>query len=151
MRYYRFLSRSKEKLWHKQILWGKKDSPVGTTVFYELENGRIRLTNMCYQNSFSGKLQKITGVATPTDSSNSKLKVKFDPLVLRPFSFDYWIIDIDPDYKLALLGTPDRKSLSILSRTPKPDQELLDKALQKAIQEGFDPKTLKSIPQQDTK
>ena len=36
-----------------------------------------------------------------------------------PFAWsDYWILYVDPAYRHAVVGTPDRKRLWLLSRTP---------------------------------
>ena len=48
---------------------------------------------------------------------NTKLKVTF----FWPFSGDYWIIDLDPDYRWVTVGEPRRKYLWILSRESKMD------------------------------
>ena len=45
--------------------------------------------------------------------TNAKLKVTF----FWPFSGNYWIIDLAPDYSYAVVGEPDRKYLWILSRS----------------------------------
>ncbi len=66
-------------------------------------------------------------------SNNAKLKVQF----FWPFRGDYWIIDLADDYSFAVVGTPDRKSLWILSRTSKMEQEVLDGILSR-IKEKFD-------------
>ena len=41
-------------------------------------------------------------------------KTRARPLVWA----DYWILAVDADYRHALAGTPDRRSLWILARTP---------------------------------
>jgi apolipoprotein D and lipocalin family protein len=34
---------------------------------------------------------------------------------------DYWVIELDPDYRWAVVGSPSRKYLWVLSRTPSMD------------------------------
>ena len=67
------------------------------------------------------------------DGSNSKLKVTF----FWPFYGDYWILDLDPQYRWALVGTPNRKNLWVLSRTPKLANDVLERLLQRARELGF--------------
>jgi len=61
------------------------------------------------------------------------LKVTF----FRPFYGDYWIIDLDPEYRWVLVGTPNRKYLWVLSRTPTLEHEVLERLLQRATELGF--------------
>jgi lipocalin len=35
-----------------------------------------------------------------------------------PFKADYWVIGLDPNYRWAVVGNPDRKYLRILVRPP---------------------------------
>lgn len=42
-----------------------------------------------------------------------------------PFYGDYWILQLDPDYQYAIVGTPSRKYVWILSRTPVIPTQLL--------------------------
>ena len=65
---------------------------------------------------------------------NSKLKVSF----FWPFHGNYWIIDLDPDYKWAVVGEPGRKYLWVLSREPRLDDTLYEKILDRAKQQGYD-------------
>jgi apolipoprotein D and lipocalin family protein len=62
---------------------------------------------------------------------NTKLAVRFNtwfgPLIPVPKDGNYWILYVDQDYRRAIVGTPKRKYLWILSRDPKiSDQELGD-------------------------
>ena len=92
---------------------------TGSTATYSLQtDGRIRVVNQCFRKSLDGPRKTSTGKAVVVDgSSNAKLKVWF----FWPFKGDYWIIDLDPDYRWAVVGVPSRKYLWILSRTPAPD------------------------------
>ncbi len=68
------------------------------------------------------------------DGPNSKLKVTF----FWPFSGDYWIIDLDPDYRWAVVGEPGRRYLWILSREPQLASALYQQIVERAKQRGFD-------------
>lgn len=73
-------------------------------------------------------------VAYSVDETNSKLKVSF----FRPFYGDYWILDLDDDYKYAIIGTPSKEYLWILSRDKTISDEVLNKLLEKISNMGFD-------------
>lgn len=104
------------------------------TATYELrDDGKIKVINRCTDIE-SNKKKEATGVAYAVDDTNSKLKVSF----FRPFYGDYWIIDLEKDYKYALVGSPDRKYLWILSRTKTIDEETKAKIVAKLPQLQFD-------------
>jgi apolipoprotein D and lipocalin family protein len=80
-------------------------------------------------------MQEATGHATVVEgSANARLKVSF----FWPFKADYWVIGLDPDYRWAMVGNPNRKYLWLLSRTPQLPKPLLDAALASASAQGFD-------------
>ncbi len=104
-----------------------------TTATYALaEDGRISVLNECLKN---GKVKQARGKAKIVDkNSRAKLKVSF----FWPFYGDYWIIDLGRDYEYAVVGTPNRKYLWILSRTPKMDDQLFSQLVESAKSKGFD-------------
>ena len=104
------------------------------TAEYKIENTRyISVYNRCVKSS-TGKLSNIKGKAFIEEgSNNAKLKVQF----FWPFKAKYWILDIDDDYKYALVGGPSRTYLWVLSRTPEMDEELYNELIQKARALGF--------------
>lgn len=84
------------------------------------KRGPLAVVNQCRQAD--GRMRAASGVARVVDGrSNARLKVSFAPRLLRwlPWLWgDYWILMVDADYRYALVGTPDRRSLWLLSRTP---------------------------------
>lgn len=114
-----------------------------TTANYELAlDGSVKVTNRCRtQNG----VDEASGRATVVEgSANSRLKVSF----FWPFKADYWVIGLDPDYRWALVGNPNRKYLWLLSRTPQLPQPLLEVALASAQAQGFDLSQLRYTPQE---
>ena len=103
-----------------------------TTATYALsEDGSISVLNECRRN---GKMKQAKGKAKVVDkNSGAKLKVTF----FWPFYGDYWIIDLGKDYDYAVVGTPNRKYLWILSRTPKMDEKLYSQLIEFAKSKGF--------------
>jgi apolipoprotein D and lipocalin family protein len=108
-----------------------------TTATYALsKDGSISVLNECIKN---GKVKKAKGKAKVVDkSSGAKLKVTF----FRPFYGDYWIIKLGNDYDYAVVGTPNRKYLWILSRTPQMDDKLFSTLIEFAKSKGFNVENL---------
>lgn len=105
-----------------------------TTAEYELiDSTTIRVINKCIKE---GELDDATGKAFVVEgSNNAKLRVQF----FWPFRGDYWVIELDEDnYQYAIVGTPSRKYMWILSRTPRMDEEIYNSLIQKANNKGFD-------------
>jgi apolipoprotein D and lipocalin family protein len=112
---------------------------VSSTAEYSLRpDGDIRVVNTC-RDEADGRLRISEGKAWIVDSStNAKLKVRF----FWPFSGDYWIIDLDPDYRHAVVGDPDHKYLWILAREPALSAEVYAAICERARAQGFDPSRL---------
>ena len=103
-----------------------------TTAQYGLrEDGRISVLNRC--RTAKGWQEAIGRAKVMPDTGNAKLKVTF----FWPFSGDYWVIGLDPEYRWALVGNPSRKYLWLLSRTPSLSQDQLDIARQAALAQGY--------------
>lgn len=101
-----------------------------------LDNGDVYVLNSCREDGPDGELEAAEGVATVVDGSEgAKLTVTF----FWPFSGDYWIIALDArDYQYAMVGTPDREYLWILSRTPTMDEQTYALLVSEAQKMGYD-------------
>jgi apolipoprotein D and lipocalin family protein len=103
-------------------------------------DGRIDVINRC--RTADGSFTQAQGIARIVDARTSaKLKVRFAPAVLSflPFVWgDYWIVGLADDYSWAVVGSPDRAYLWILSRTPAMDVGRLAAALAAARANHFD-------------
>ncbi len=109
--------------------------------YSQLEGGQLKVVNECRQQN--GQTTKAEGRARLADRSgpNSKLEVRFAPAWIGwlPMVWgDYWIIDLAPDYSYSVVGTPDRKYLWILSRTPRMDEAVYQSIVERAAAKGFD-------------
>ncbi len=110
----------------------QKDCTCTTAEYGTTEEGYITVLNKCKKGD---RDVEISGKAFPDDDgSNSKLKVQFFPLLKSP----YWIIDLAKDYSYAVVGTPNRKYLWILSRTPKMDENTYQEILKRVKNKEFD-------------
>ena len=94
--------------------WFQKGCTASTAEYSLLPDG-IWVVNRCRKDRPDGPLKESKGKAEIVDTAtNAKLKVWF----FWPFKGNYWIIDLDPDYKWAVVGEPSREYLWILSRAP---------------------------------
>jgi len=96
------------------------------------KDGSVTVLNECKRN---GRLKVAKGRTKIVDkTTGAKLKVSF----FRPFYGDYWIINLSDNYDYAVVGTPNRKYLWILNRTPKMDDKLFSQLTEFAKSKGFD-------------
>ncbi|HTN61652.1 MAG TPA: lipocalin family protein [Devosia sp.] len=116
------------------------ETATDITANYSLNDaGNVRVHNRCFDAE--GKPSQSIGEASPVDETNARLKVTFLPEYVRWIPFtdgDYWVLKLDPDYKTALVGTPDRKNLWVLSREPTLPDATLREYLDEARAQGFD-------------
>jgi apolipoprotein D and lipocalin family protein len=116
------------------------ETATDITATYSLnEDGNVRVDNRCFDKD--DKPSQAIGEAVPVDDARSRLKVSFLPEYVRWIPFtkgDYWVLKIDRDYRVALVGTPDRKYLWLLSREPEIDPETRAQYLAEATRQGFD-------------
>ncbi|UVJ59706.1 lipocalin family protein [Trueperella pyogenes] len=109
------------------------------TARYSLkENGKIRVDNRSFDND--GAPGQAIAEATPVDGEPGQLTVNFLPKYIRwiPFtSGDYWVLKIDDDYQVALVGTPNHENLWVLAREPQIAEETLAEYLAEARAQGF--------------
>ena len=120
-------------------LWFEKDC-VGVTAEYSLkEDGRIDVRNTCKKNICDGQTKIAHGVARVTDAASlAKLKVSF----FWPFEGDYWILELGPHYSYSVVGSPDRNSFWILSRTPTLPESTIQDIVKRFEAKGFNLDTL---------
>lgn len=125
------------------------DDARDVTANYALkDNGKVQVINRLREAD--GDWEEVEGEAGAVDDSNAKLEVSFLPSALRWIPFtkgDYWVIRLAEDYSVSLVGTPDRKYLWLLARTPTLLQAVRDDFLSTARREGFDLAKLIHTPQ----
>lgn len=114
-----------------------------TTAEYTLRaDGSIGVNNRC--RTKDGSIDSASGAATAiAGSNNAKLDISF----FKPIKVGYWVIGLDPDYRWAVVGTPDRKYLWVLSRSPQLPKEDLNRALAAATAQGYALDELRYTPQ----
>ena len=125
----------------------QRDCAGDVTARYAMRaDGRIDVTNKCRQAD--GTFKEAQGVARVVDAATSaKLEVRFAPAFLSflPFVWgDYWVIGLAPDYSWAVVGSPDREYLWVLSRLKVLPTTQYDAAIAAAKANGFD--TTRLVP-----
>ncbi|MBX3335379.1 MAG: lipocalin family protein [Nitrospira sp.] len=121
-------------------MWFQRHCVDSKAVYAILPNNRVHVHNECVTDS--GTLDQADGVATVVDSTtNARLAVTFDNFFARLVGpsrqGNYWILELDPDYQVAMVGTPDRRYLWILSRTPNLEIATYQGLVTKAKNLGF--------------
>lgn len=99
---------------------------------------RVRVTNQCTRAD--GSIDVRTARARVVDRrTNARLAVRFFPLAPRA---PYWIIDLDPAYRFAVVGEPSRRYLWILAREPRLDDAAFNGICERLRTQGYDPARL---------
>jgi apolipoprotein D and lipocalin family protein len=105
-----------------------------------LSDGSLRVVNRCRQAN--GEMDEAVGTARQVGGPTSpKLEVRFAPWWLGwlPAVWgNYWVIDLDPDYRLAAVSEPRREYLWVLSRTPAVEPAAYQALLGRLRAQGFD-------------
>lgn len=106
-------------------MWFQRHCVDSKAVYTLRPEGAVGVHNECVTDA--GRIDQIEGVATVVDvRTNAKLNVAFDNWFARLFGSsregNYWILDLDAEYRTAVVGTPDRRYLWILARAPQLDE-----------------------------
>lgn len=118
-------------------MWFQRYCVDSKAIYTSRSDGTIGVHNECLTDD--GGMATAKGVATVVDTkTNARLSVVFDNGVARLFGSsedgNYWILDLDSDYRTALVGTPDRRYLWILARSP----HLENMTFQRLVSKGRD-------------
>jgi apolipoprotein D and lipocalin family protein len=119
---------------------------VATTATYaRRDDGRIRVENECRDGRFDGDVRRVEGVAWVADpaGSEARLEVQF----FWPFRGDYWVIELDPGYRWAVVGHPSRDYLWILARDRTLEPAVYRDLLARIESHGYDVSRLRETPQ----
>ncbi len=112
---------------------------LGQTAEYSIRSeNSINVLNTCLKKD--NKIETIKGKAVVANpKTNAELIVTFDNFFTRLFRVkgDYNVIKIDEGYENLIVGSKDRKSLWIMSRTPNMDEEVLKEYTAYAKSIGF--------------
>jgi apolipoprotein D and lipocalin family protein len=117
------------------------------TATYTLNlDGSIRVLNRGFKAA-GNKWSQAEGKAwLPDPGVPARLKVRF----FWPFSAEYKIIRLDPDYRWAVVTSGSKKYLWILSRTPVMDAAEYESLIDFVRENGFDTGKLIRVEQDET-
>ncbi|SFP66718.1 apolipoprotein D and lipocalin family protein [Variovorax sp. PDC80] len=134
-------------LWHEQARlpnrFQKSCAGPVTANYTPRPDGTIEVLNRCERadGNFEESLGTARVVPVAGQPGAGRLEVRFAPswLAWLPVVWgDYWILKLDRDYQVALVGTPNREYLWVLSRAPCLDDATLQAELDYAGSLGFD-------------
>ena len=134
-------------VWHEQARlpnrFEKKCTGPVSADYTQLTDGTFEVRNRCIlaDGSFEEAVGSAHAVPAAGQPGAGRLKVRFAPAWLSwlPAVWgDYWILKLDRDYQVALVGTPNRDYLWVLSRAPRLDDATLKAELDYARTLGFD-------------
>ena len=107
-----------------------------TATYTSRADGSIEVRNAC--RTEDGGIES-TGVARRAGDGGA-LEVRFAPDWLGWASVvwaDYWVVDLDPEYRRAVVGGPKQGAMWILSREPTLDPALFERIRQRAEARGY--------------
>jgi apolipoprotein D and lipocalin family protein len=104
--------------------------------------GTLEIRHHCRIGSSSGPVSELRATASVEDETvTAKLTLE-----LGLFRGDYWVLHVDEDYEVAVIGHPSRTMAWILSREPGlPDAEY-GALLDVLSREGFGTQAIKKTP-----
>lgn len=109
-----------------------------TATYTARGDGTIDVRNAC--RTRDGDRDEALGRARPVEGRPGAFEVRFAPAWLGwlPFIWaDYWVVDLDPEYRWAVVGGPNRKYLWILARDPSISPELYETLKSRAAERGY--------------
>ena len=111
-------------------------------------DGSVHVLNRCV--TADGQTIDALGLAQQIGApTSSKLQVRFAPAWLSwlPMVWgDYWVIDLDSDYRLAAVSDAKREYLWVLSRTPHVDAKAYEALMARLKAQHFDVQQLERTP-----
>lgn len=107
-----------------------------TTATYQLlKNGKVRVINKCRTNGTTKTARALAETTNPP--KNTKLLVDFGFPSNLFGKGDYHILYLNPTYTRALVGTPDKQYLWLLTRKTKPANDEIIAIKKIAINKGY--------------
>ncbi|MBV7409335.1 lipocalin family protein [Maritimibacter sp. DP1N21-5] len=127
--------------WHEVARypnWFERNCASPTATYSRNDDGTVKVLNACA----GGRSRE--ALATPTGPG--KLEVDFFQGLPGIAKGQYWVLYVDPDYSLAVVGEPSGRYGWILSRTPGIRQSELDRATTALEKNGYDTAELVIVP-----
>ena len=131
---------------------GEKNPGTENRITYARTDNGLRL--LCLSRQADGSIRRVTGRAKlRDDATQSRFKISFSSAALDALPFvwsDYTIVDVADDYSTAIVGTDNRKQLSLLAKAPVVDDSTRQDFLNKARAQGFDTTALVFTPHNES-
>ena len=117
---------------------------TSTTAFYSASaDGSVVVRHECHLGDPNGPLKSIA-MRAKVDDPSVPAKLSLD---IGGFYGDYWILEVGETYEYAVIGTPSRSYLWILSRTPSLDAATLKAVIERTSAKKFETSRLEMTPQ----
>jgi len=119
----------------------QREEELATARYTLNDEGTVDLVNTAIRPD--GSRRSVTGTAVPVEGSgNARLKVTIDNIFARIFGSppsygNYWILKLEPDYSVALVGSPDRETLWLLARELELSGPVFNRYLDHARAAGY--------------
>ena len=123
---------------HLPMFFQRKCVANITATYTPRADGTVGVRNAC--DNQDGERMVSEGTARPVAGKPGQLEVRFAPdwLAWAPVVWaDYWVLEVDPAYRWAVVGGPDRKYLWVLSRTPTMASAEFDGIRERAAARGY--------------
>lgn len=130
--------------WYEQArlpMFFQRDCIRSQARYRLLEGGKVEVVNRCERKD--GTWKEARGEAEPQEPGvTDRLWVRFDSWFGTLFpglaKGHYWVLYLDQEYDVALVGSPDREYLWLLSREEQLEAARRDRLLEEAQKRGYD-------------
>lgn len=127
--------------------WLEKGKVATADVYSMRDDGKMGNVFQFRRGNFQAPQKEWKGYAWVVDNTgNAEWRVRF----IWPLSATYLIIDLDPEYRWAVIGHPSRDLFWILSRTRQLDPAIYQGILQRAAVQGYDVSRVALVPQPES-
>ena len=100
------------------------------------------MTNTCRQGSPTGPVEVAEGTARVEGPGQLSVNfVSFLPFIRG----DYFVLDVTPDYSVAVVGEPRRRFGWVLARSPQLSPQAYQRALDVLTRNGYDVSALEIV------
>lgn len=110
---------------------------VGVTADYSLNpDGSVHIVNTCRKATLAGPVEQVEGRARPR-ADPAIWTVKFTEWLPSFLAGEYRVLDVDPDYTVAVVGEPDGTTGWVLGRDYIIDEDKLRHAYDVLYRNGY--------------
>ncbi|MDJ0656226.1 MAG: lipocalin family protein [Xanthomonadales bacterium] len=123
--------------------FAERGNVASRVIYRERSDGRMD-DLYYYRKAFDEEEKSMEGLAwIPDPARPGELKTRF----FWPFTFDYLVIKLDPDYRYLAVAHPSRRYAWIMAREPEIPDEVFQDYLAAFSQQGYDASRILKVPQ----